>query len=81
MTKQRNSKYLSCRVTPNMFDEITAIASEDGISKSGLVRGLVAGVIFQRIERRLMLRLARPPRPCYPAPDVKGTSQANAPLG
>ena len=46
------------------FHDHMHMAAEDGISKSRFVRGLLANLVAQRIEYRLMLRLARPPRPC-----------------
>ena len=67
MAHHKKSRYLSCRVSPGMSDEIAAMAAEDGISKSRFVRGLLANLVAQRIEYRLILRLARPPRPCCPA--------------
>ena len=65
MVQQRNSRYLSCRIPQSMFDTLSTIASEDGISKSRLVRGLVAQRMISRIERRMILRSARSSRPCY----------------
>lgn len=62
MAQQRNSRHLSCRISQRMFDALSTIASEDGISKSNLVRGLVAQRVISRIEHRMILELARPAR-------------------
>jgi len=42
-----------------MFEALEAISAEDGISKSSLVRGLMANLMISRIERRMVLGLNR----------------------
>ena len=53
-----------------MFEALSVISAEDGISKSNLLRGLVAQQMMSRIERRMILGLARKPRAVYPSANI-----------